>query len=175
MTFDGCKFTKYDNTVEAKCSSPVYIVFGYKASGHIDTISMHSFTFINNEVYGSLPVKIENVGIHGDSSIQSFTPVIKVLDNYFDISSLYKSGAKDNRKMGFMIRPYKSDVKFILYDDGNTKSNGTTAIYAVDDDQTEFFKTKGIKILDRNGRDKEIQALEFKSTNKWIALKSVTE
>ncbi len=177
ITFDGCTFNKYSNDTVAKSSNPIW--FRPALSNH-----MHSFTFINNEVYGCLPVKLERVGLDQDKEGSNYTPVINVLDNYFDVSYKYEGTATDNlwtdnRNMGFMIRPNVDGSIFTLYDDGNTKSEKTTAIYVVDDDQTECFDSKGIKILDRDGNNKEIKALIFKKTGEnetdWITLKSIEE
>ncbi len=179
VTFDSCTFTKYDNTENAKGSNPVYMrpsVGDWRevTLASENRISMHSFTFVNNKVCGSLPVKLENVGIYYEGKAQVVTPVITVFDNYFDISEEYTSAKHDdNRKMGFMIRPYKNGAVFTLFDDGNTKSEGTTAVYAIDDDQTDFFSTSGIKILDRDGNNKEIKALVFKSEDTWVTLKTI--
>ncbi len=187
ITFDSCTFNKYSNDEYAKNSNPIYL---RPASGGK---YMHSFTFINNKVYGCLPVKLERVGI--DQNEVAHTPIIKVLDNYFDVSYKYEGTATgnlwtDNRNMGFMIRPdgenntdsdttKDKNIYFTLYDDGNTKSEKTTAIYVVDDDQTECFDSKGIKILDRDGNNKEIKALIFKkkgeSESDWITLKTIEQ
>ena len=169
-TFDGCTFNNYTNATAANGSNPVYLSTNTINNG-AEKMPLQKFTFINNEVHGSIPVKLDCVG--RCESEQKYTPVITVLDNYFDISYQYKDGATDNRKMGFMIRPLTDSTYFTLYDDGNTKSDGTTAIYTVDDDQTSFFNTKGIKILDRNGSPKEINALVYKSADSWQTLKSI--
>ena len=190
VTFDGCVFNDYTNTVDANNSNPIWWRSGngsWSGSGSHQAVSMKSFIFTNNKVYGSRPVKIERVGNRKTGSEVDYEPVVKVIDNYFDIS--YPNKADDPSKekhMAFNIgQSYDTNEAknvvtyaspFTLYDDGNEISSGTKSLYTAATKEIVsnlYFESKGTKILDRNGNPKEITAHVWKSATETFVMKSI--
>ena len=61
MTFDGGTFNAYTNTTSANNSNPIWWREDTEGSG-ANANPIKTFTFVNNKVTGTRPVKIERIG-----------------------------------------------------------------------------------------------------------------
>ena len=119
VTFDGCTFNNYTNTTYANNSNPIWwrAGTGYWGTGADESVhSLKEFTFVNNKVTSTRPVKIERMG-------WNCTAKITILDNTFDISK--QAGDSATKNMAINIGQRDNTSKFILTDDGNTISAST--------------------------------------------------
>jgi len=159
-TFDGCTFNNYTNTTYANNSNPIWwrAGTGYWGTGADESVhSLEEFTFVNNTVTSTRPVKIERMG-------WNCTAKITILDNTFDISK--QAGDSATKNMAINIGQKDNTSKFILTDDGNTISTGTASLYtaALGSGSNQYVAVSGSKVLDRNGNDKVITAMVWKTT-----------
>ena len=159
-TFDGCTFNNYTNTTYANNSNPIWwrAGTGYWGTGADESVhSLEEFTFVNNKVTSTRPVKIERIG-------WNCTAGITILDNTFDISK--QAGDSATKNMAINIGQKDNTSKFILTDDGNTISAGTASLYtaALGSGSNQYVAVSGSKVLDRNGNDKVITAMVWKTT-----------
>ena len=159
-TFDGCTFNNYTNTTYANNSNPIWwrAGTGYWGTGADESVhSLKEFTFVNNTVTSTRPVKIERIG-------WNCTAGITILDNTFDISK--QAGDSETKNMAINIGQRDNTSKFILTDDGNTISAGTASLYtaALGSGSNQYVAVSGSKVLDRNGNDKVITAMVWKTT-----------
>ena len=159
-TFDGCTFNNYTNTTYANNSNPIWwrAATGYWGTGADESVhSLKEFTFVNNKVASTRPVKIERIG-------WNCTAGITILDNTFDISK--QAGDSATKNMAINIGQKDNTSKFILTDDGNTISAGTASLYtaALGSGSNQYVAVSGSKVLDRNGNDKVITAMVWKTT-----------
>lgn len=122
-----------------------------------------SFLFVNNTVTSTRPVKIERIGRH--SNEKNYTVKFVFLDNKFDIST--QTGDTNTKNMAINIGQFDNTSRFILVDDGNTISETTKSLYtaALSSGSNQYIAdVPGTRILDRNGKDKEITATMWKTT-----------
>ena len=159
-TFDGCTFNNYTNAIYANNSNPIWwrAGTGYWGTGADESVhSLKEFTFVNNTVTSTRPVKIERIG-------WNCTAGITILDNTFDISK--QAGDSETKNMAINIGQRDNTSKFILTDDGNTISAGTASLYtaALGSGSNQYVAVSGSKVLDRNGNDKVITAMVWKTT-----------
>ena len=159
-TFDGCTFNNYTNAIYANNSNPIWwrAGTGYWGTGADESVhSLKEFTFVNNTVTSTRPVKIERIG-------WNCTAGITILDNTFDISK--QAGDSETKNMAINIGQRDNTSKFILTDDGNTISAGTASLYtaALGSGSNQYVAVYGSKVLDRNGNDKVITAMVWKTT-----------
>ena len=159
-TFDGCTFNNYTNATYANNSNPIWwrAGTGYWGTGADESVhSLKEFTFVNNTVTSTRPVKIERMG-------WNCTAKITILDNTFDISK--QAGDSATKNMAINIGQKDNTSKFILTDDGNTISAGTASLYtaALGSGSNQYVAVSGSKVLDRNGNDKVITAMVWKTT-----------
>ena len=159
-TFDGCTFNNYTNAIYANNSNPIWwrAGTGYWGTGADESVhSLKEFTFVNNKVTSTRPVKIERIG-------WNCTAGITILDNTFDISK--QAGDSETKNMAINIGQRDNTSKFILTDDGNTISAGTASLYtaALGSGSNQYVAVSGSKVLDRNGNDKVITAMVWKTT-----------
>ena len=160
VTSDGCTFNNYTNTTYANNSNPIWwrAATGYWGTGADESVhSLKEFTFVNNKVASTRPVKIERIG-------WNCTAGITILDNTFDISK--QAGDSETKNMAINIGQKDNTSKFILTDDGNTISAGTASLYtaALGSGSNQYVAVSGSKVLDRNGNDKVITAMVWKTT-----------
>ena len=161
-TFDGCTFENYTNTApgSANNSNPIWwrAATGYWGAGADESVhSLEEFTFINNKVTSTRPVKIERIG-------WNCTAKITILDNKFDISA--QAGDIVTKNMAINIGQKDNTSKFILIDDGNTVSANTASLYtaALGSGSNQYVAVSGSQVLDRNGKDKAITVMVWKTT-----------
>ena len=167
VTFDGCKFNSYTNQEYANNSNPIWWrsdMEDLNAPGNRTPIK--SFTFVNNTVVGTRPIKIERVGMW-DSE-----PVFTFKNNTFDISA--QTGDTETKNMAINIGQKDNACSFTLIDEGNTISGNTAALYtaARGSGSNQYFAVSGNKVLDGNGNEKVITAKEWK-TGVPFELKSI--
>jgi predicted ribosomally synthesized peptide with SipW-like signal peptide len=167
VTFDGCTFNKYTNTTSANNSNPIWWREDTEGSG-ANANPIKTFTFVNNTVTGTRPVKIERIG-------KTVSPVFTIKNNTFDIKA--QTGDTVTKNMAINIGMGENpNLPFTLIDDGNTTSRETAALYTASlTGGSNWYKaTSGMKVLDGNGNAKVITAMVWKTTtNETFELKSV--
>ena len=167
VTFDGCTFNKYTNTTSANNSNPIWWREDTEGSG-ANANPIKTFTFVNNEVTGTRPVKIERIG-------KTESPIFTIKNNKFDISA--QTGDTVTKNMAINIGMGENpNLPFTLIDDGNTISANTAALYtaSLTGGSNCYVEKSGNKVLDGNGNEKVITAMVWKTTtNETFELKSV--
>ena len=160
-TFDGCVFNDYTNTEYANNSNPIWwrAATGYWGAGADESVhSLQEFTFINNKVTSTRPVKIERIGWNCEAKIT-------FMNNEFDISK--QTGDTETKNMAINIGQKDNTSKFTLIDEGNTISANTASLYtaAQGSGSNQYFAVSGNKVLDGNGNNKVITAMVWKTTS----------
>ena len=167
VTFDGCEFTAYTNTVSANNSNPIWWREDTEGSG-ANANPIKTFTFVNNKVVGTRPIKIERVG-------KTVSPVFTIMNNTFDISA--QEGDTVTKNMAINIGMGENpNLPFTLIDEGNTISANTAALYtaSLTGGSNWYKEMPGMKVLDGDGKEKVITALVWKTTTgETFELKSV--
>ena len=167
VTFDGCTFNKYTNAASANNSNPIWWREDTEGSG-ANANPIKTFTFVNNEVTGTRPVKIERIG-------KTVSPVFTIKNNTFDISA--QAGDTVTKNMAINIGMGENpNLPFTLIDEGNTVSPKTAAMYtaSLTGGSNWYKEMPGMKVLDGNGNAKVITAMVWKTTtNETFELKSV--
>lgn len=167
ITFDGCKFNSYTNASSANNSNPIWWREDTEGSGE-NANPIKTFTFVNNEVVGTRPVKIERIG-------KTVSPVFTIMNNTFDISS--QEGDTVTKNMAINIGMGENpNLPFTLIDDGNTISANTAALYtaSLTSGSNQYKEVSGMKVQDANGNPKTITAMVWKTTTgEAFELKSV--
>ncbi len=167
VTFDGCTFNSYTNTTSANNSNPIWWREDTEGNG-ANANPIKTFTFVNNKVTGTRPVKIERIG-------KTVSPVFTIKNNAFDISK--QAGDKETKNMAINIGMGENpNQPFTLIDDGNTVSANTAALYtaSLTGGSNWYKETSGMKVLDGEGNAKVITAMVWKTTTgATFELKSV--
>ena len=167
VTFDGCTFNAYTNTASANNSNPIWWREDTEGSG-ANANPIKTFTFVNNKVTGTRPVKIERIG-------KTVSPVFTIKNNKFDISA--QTGDTVTKNMAINIGMGENpNLPFTLIDDGNTISANTAALYtaSLTGGSNWYKETSGMQVLDGNGNAKVIKAMVWKTaTGATFELKSV--
>ena len=157
VTFDGCTFNAYENTTSANNSNPIWWREDTEGSG-ANANPIKTFTFVNNKVTGTRPVKIERIG-------KTESPVFTIKNNRFDISA--QTGDTVTKNMAINIGMGENpNLPFTLIDDGNTISANTAALYtaSLTSGSNQYKEVSGMKVLDGNGNAKVITAMVWKTT-----------
>ena len=157
VTFDGCTFNAYENTTSANNSNPIWWREDTEGSG-ANANPIKTFTFVNNKVTGTRPVKIERIG-------KTVSPVFTIKNNTFDISA--QTGDTVTKNMAINIGMGENPNRpFTLIDDGNTISSNTAALYtaSLTGGSNWYVEKSGMKVLDGNGNAKVITAMVWKTT-----------
>ena len=167
VTFDGCTFNAYTNTTSANNSNPIWWREDTEGSG-ANANPIKTFTFVNNEVTGTRPVKIERIG-------KTVSPVFTIKNNTFDISK--QAGDTVTKNMAINIGMGENpNLPFTLIDEGNTISANTAALYtaSLTGGSNWYKEMSGMKVLDGSGNAKVITAMVWKTTtDATFKLKSV--
>lgn len=155
VTFDHCKFMNYTNTSDANNSNPIWWREDTEGSG-ANANPIKTFTFVNNEVVGTRPLKIERIG-------KTISPTFTFKNNTFDISK--QDGDTGTKNMAINIGMGENpNLPFTLIDEGNTISANTAALYTVAFSGSNSYKAvSGMKVQDSNGNDKVITAMVWKT------------
>ena len=168
VTFDGCTFNAYTNTASANNSNPIWWREDTEGSG-ANANPIKTFTFVNNKVTGTRPVKIERIG-------KTVSPIFTIKNNRFDISAQAGDGAvKKNMAINIGMGE-NPNLPFTLIDDGNTISSNTAALYtaSLTGGSNWYKEMPGMKVLDGNGNEKVITAMVWKTTTgETFELKSI--
>ena len=157
VTFDGCTFNAYTNATSANNSNPIWWREDTEGSG-ANANPIETFTFVNNKVTGTRPVKIERIG-------KTVSPIFTIKNNTFDISK--QAGDTVTKNMAINIGMGENpNLPFTLIDEGNTISANTAALYtaSLTGGSNWYKETSGMKVLDGNGNNKVITALVWKTT-----------
>ena len=159
-TFDGCVFNNYTNTTYKNNSNPIWwrAATGYWGAGADESVhSLQEFTFINNKVTSTRPVKIERIGWNCEAKIT-------FMNNEFDISK--QAGDTETKNMAINIGQRDSTSKFTLIDEGNTITANTASLYtaALGSGSNQYVAVSGNKVLDGNGNNKTITVMVWKTT-----------
>ena len=165
VTFDGGTFNAYTNTTSANNSNPIWWREDTEGSG-ANANPIKTFTFVNNKVTGTRPVKIERIG-------KTVSPIFTIKNNSFDISA--QAGDTETKNMAINIGMGENpNLPFTLIDEGNTISANTAALYtaSLTGGSNQYKEVPGMKVLDGNGNAKVIKAKEWK-TGETFELKSV--
>ena len=167
VTFDGCTFNAYTNTESANNSNPIWWREDTEGSG-ANANPIKTFTFVNNKVTGTRPVKIERIG-------KTVSPVFTIKNNRFDISA--QTGDTVTKNMAINIGMGENpNLPFTLIDEGNTISANTAALYtaSLTGGSNWYVEKSGMKVLDGSGNAKVITAMVWKTTTgATFELKSV--
>ena len=158
VTFDGCTFNAYTNTTSANNSNPIWWREDTEGSG-ANANPIKTFTFVNNKVTGTRPVKIERIG-------KTVSPIFTIKNNTFDISAQAGDGAvKKNMAINISMGE-NPNRPFTLIDEGNTISANTAALYtaSLTSGSNQYKEVPGMKVLDGNGNEKVITAMVWKTT-----------
>ena len=157
VTFDGCTFNDYTNSIYANNSNPIWWRADYEGEGSNATY-IENFTFVNNRVTSTRPVKIERIGR------DACNPVFTFQNNYFDISA--QEGDTVTKNMAINIGQLDGSSKFTLIDEGNRISGSTASLYtaALGSGSNQYIEVSGSKVLDGSGNEKVITAMVWKTT-----------
>ena len=157
VTIDNCTFNNYTNAASANNSNPIWWRADYEGQGGNATY-IKNFTFVNNKVTSTRPVKIERIGRDGCN------PVFTFKNNTFDISA--QTGDTVTKNMAINIGQWDNNSKFTLIDEGNTISANTASLYtaALDNGSNQYIAVSGNKVLDGKGNNKTITAMVWKTT-----------
>ena len=167
VTFDGCTFNAYTNTASANNSNPIWWREDTEGSG-ANANPIKTFTFVNNKVTGTRPVKIERIG-------KTESPVFTIKNNTFDIRA--QAGDTVTKNMAINIGMGENpNLPFTLIDEGNTISANTAALYtaSLTGGSNWYVEKSGMKVLDGSGNAKVITAMVWKTTTgETFEMKSV--
>ena len=158
VTFDGCSFNAYTNTEKANNSNPIWWREDTEGSG-ANANPIKTFTFVNNTVVGTRPVKIERVG-------KTVSPVFTIKNNHFDITSQTGDGSVTKNMAINIGMGENPNLPFTLIDEGNVISANTAALYtaSLTGGSNWYKEMPGMKVLDGSGKDKVITAMVWKTT-----------
>ena len=157
VTFDGCTFNAYTNATSANNSNPIWWREDTEGSG-ANANPIKTFTFVNNKVTGTRPVKIERIG-------KTVSPIFTIKNNTFDISKQADDTVTKNMAINIGMGE-NPNLPFTLIDEGNTISANTAALYtaSLTGGSNWYKEIPGMKVLDGNGNNKVITALVWKTT-----------
>ena len=157
VTFDGCTFNAYTNTESANNSNPIWWREDTEGSD-ANANPIKTFTFVNNKVTGTRPVKIERIG-------KTVSPIFTIKNNTFDISAQAGDTATKNIAINIGMGE-NPNLPFTLIDEGNTISSNTAALYtaSLTGGSNWYKEVSGMKVLDGNGNNKTITAMVWKTT-----------
>lgn len=167
VTFDNCKFENYTNSTKPNNSNPIWWREDTEGSG-ANANPIKTFTFVNNKVFGTRPLKIERIG-------KTVSPTFTFKNNTFDISK--QDGDTGTKNMAINIGMGENpNLPFTLIDEGNTISANTAALYtaSLTGGSNWYKEVSGMKVLDGNENAKIITAMVWKTkTGETFELKSV--
>ena len=163
LTFDGCEFRDFTNTIDANNSNPTWIrpAYGNWNAGDNegqgdDFRSLTEINFTNNKVTSTRPVKFEYI------SQWDKTSTVTATNNYFDISA--QNGDTSTKNVGLYLGAHKDDNEFNLIVENNSKSEDTAALYTIPEGEKSL--PAGSTVKDSKGNEITItDALEWKTKN----------
>ena len=162
LTFNGCTFTNYTNTISANNSNPTWIRPAYGnwtagdnkgQGGNFQYLTKINFT--GNTVTSTRPVKFERI------SQWDIRSAVTVTNNSFDISP--QEGDTKIKNVGLYLGAKMTNA-FDLVADGNTKSDKTAALYTIPEGETSL--PLGSTVTNTNGEQIELtDALKWKAAD----------
>lgn len=163
LTFNGCTFTNYTNTISANNSNPTWIRPAYgnwtagDNKGQGDNFqSLTKINFTGNTVTSTRPVKFEYI------SQWDIRSTVTVTNNSFDISA--QEGDTAIKNVGLYLGAHTKTNAFDLVADGNTKSDKTAALYTIPEGETSL--PLGSTVTNTNGEQIELtDALKWKAAD----------
>ena len=164
LTFDGCVFTDFTNTIDENNSNPTWIRPAYgnwnagdnEGQGN-DFRSLTKINFINNIVTSTRPVKFEYI------SQWDKTSTVTATNNYFDISR--QAEDKETKNVGLYLGAFTDDNEFNLIVENNSRSDATAALYTIPAGEKSL--PAGSTVKDSKGNEITLtDALEWKTKNK---------
>ncbi len=167
VTFDDCTFTAYTNTEYPNNSNPIWWREDTEGSG-ANANPIKTFTFVNNKVTSTRPIKIERIG-------KTVSPIFTIKNNEFNISKQTNDTA-EAKNMAINIGQKDNTCSFTLIDEGNTISESTASLYTAAKANASncYFAVSGNKVLDGNGNNKTITAMVWKTTtNETFEMKTI--
>ena len=163
LTFNGCTFTNYTNTISANNSNPTWIRPAYGnwtagdnkgQGGNFQSLTKINFT--GNTVTSTRPVKFEYI------SQWDIRSTVTVTNNSFDISA--QEGDAAIKNVGLYLGAHTKTNAFDLVADGNTKSDKTAALYTIPEGETSL--PLGSTVTNTKGDQIELtDALKWKAAN----------
>ena len=175
MTFNGCTFTNYTNTVSANSSNPTWIrpAYGNWTKGDNegqggDFKSLTTINFTGNTVTSTRPVKFERI------AQWEMATTVTATNNEFTISA--QDGDISTKNVGLYLG---ANAKFGLVIEGNQKSGSTaalyTAVYSAPSNASYAGLPAGSTVTDTKGNDVSVEdAYAWKTTTK-LTLETTTE
>ena len=167
VTFEHCTFTAYTNTEYSNNSNPIWWREDTEGTG-ANANPIKTFTFVNNKVTSTRPIKIERIG-------KTVSPIFTIKNNEFNISKQTNDTA-EAKNMAINIGQKDNTCSFTLIDEGNTISESTASLYTAAKANASncYFAVSGNKVLDGNGNNKTITAMVWKTTtNETFEMKTV--
>ena len=157
VTFEHCTFTAYTNTEYSNNSNPIWWREDTEGTG-ANANPIKTFTFVNNKVTSTRPIKIERIG-------KTVSPIFTIKNNEFNISKQANDTA-EAKNMAINIGQKDNTCSFTLIDEGNTISESTASLYTAAKANASncYFAVSGNKVLDGNGNNKTITAKVWKTT-----------
>lgn len=163
LTFDGCEFQDYTNTIDANNSNPTWIrpAYGNWNAGDNegqgdDFRSLTKINFTNNKVTSTRPVKFEFI------SQWDITSTVTATDNDFDIRP--QAGDTSPKNVGLYLGAHTDDNEFNLIVENNSKSDATAALYTIPTGEKSL--PAGSTVKDSKGNEITLtDALEWKTKN----------
>ena len=163
LTFNGCKFTNYSNTIDPNNSNPTWIRPAYgnwnpgDNKGQGDNFqSLTKINFTGNTVTSTRPVKFENI------SQWDIRSKVTVTNNNFDIHR--QDGDTAIKNVGLYLGAHTKTNAFDLVADGNIRSDNTAALYTIPKGETSL--PLGSTVTNTNGNQIELtDALKWKAAD----------
>ena len=175
LTFNGCTFTDYTNTVSANSSNPTWIrpAYGNWTKGDNegqggDFKSLTTINFTGNTVTSTRPVKFERI------AQWEMATTVTATENKFTISA--QDGDTSTKNVGLYLG---ANAKFDLKVENNTKLGSTaalyTAVYSAPSNASYAGLPAGSTVTDTKGNGVTVEdANEWKTTKK-LTLETTTE
>ena len=175
LTFNGCTFTNYTNTVSANNSNPTWIrpAYGNWTKGDNegqggDFKSLTTINFTGNTVTSTRPVKFERI------AQWEVATTVTATENTFTISA--QEGDTSTKNVGLYLG---ANAKFGLVVEGNQKSGSTaalyTAVYSAPSGVSYAGLPAGSTVTDTKGNAVTVEdAYEWKTTTE-LTLETTTE
>ena len=174
LTFNGCEFKNYTNTIYPNSSNPTWIrpAYGNWTQGDnegqgSDFRSLTTINFTDNKVTSTRPVKFEYI------SQWDITSTVTATGNSFDISK--QAGDDTVKNVGLYLGAHTDANAFNLVAENNTKSKNTAALYTIPEGETSL--PLGSTVKNSAGEQIELtDALKWKAgdaTADKIVLKTV--
>ena len=175
LTFNGCTFTNYTNTVSANSSNPTWIrpAYGNWTKGDNegqggDFKSLTTINFTGNNVTSTRPVKFERI------AQWEMATTVTATENKFTISA--QDGDTSTKNVGLYLG---ANAKFDLKVENNTKLGSTaalyTAVYSAPSNASYAGLPAGSTVTDTKGNGVTVEDAYAWKTTTQLTLETTTE